>query len=77
MRMLYVTYIYQTLTYLCAMYMASRFVSIMLPVGLAEMIDEMIGKHGYRSRADFVSEAVRLRIEYLKRKKLRRLRTRS
>ena len=45
-----------------------KYVTVKVPIQLAEAIDEVIeqGKKGYKSRAEFVKEAVRLRLEEVK-----------
>lgn len=51
--------------------MRVRYVNISITEELAEKIDEYIkkSKEGYRSRAEFISEAIRLRIGIAKIKK--------
>ena len=43
------------------------YVTVRIPIELAHEIDEILesGTHGYRSRAEIVNEAVRLRLESL------------
>ena len=42
----------------------SQYVSIKLPSELIEIIDEeIVGKLGYRSRAEFIKEAIRKELE--------------
>jgi len=43
----------------------SKFVTISIPEEFGEKIDEQLGKHGYRSRADLVVDAIRRRLEEL------------
>ena len=45
--------------------MRARYVNISIPEELAMRIDDFIkkAKEGYRSRAEFISEAIRLRLE--------------
>ena len=44
----------------------SGFVSVSLPSELVLEIDEkMLGKMGYRSRADFINDAIRRRLEQI------------
>ena len=37
----------------------SEYVIIKIPADLVKEIDAVLGKHGYRSRAEFVKDAVR------------------
>jgi len=41
-----------------------QYVTIKLPIEIVNEIDEMIGKHGFRSRGEFVKEAVRRLLDY-------------
>ena len=45
----------------------TRYVTVRIPRALAEEIDEVLRSriHGYRSRAEIVNEAIRLRLETL------------
>ena len=47
-----------------------KYTTIQIPTELAHVIDELIGKHkfSYRSRAEFVVEAIRKRIEDIQNK---------
>ena len=51
--------------------MRVRYVNISITEDLAKMIDEFMkkSKQGYRSRAEFISEAIRLRMGLLKESK--------
>ncbi len=51
--------------------MRAKYVNISVTEDLAKLIDNIIEKsnRGYRSRAEFVSEAVREKIEKINRKK--------
>ncbi|MDO8508193.1 MAG: ribbon-helix-helix domain-containing protein [Nanoarchaeota archaeon] len=51
--------------------MRVKYVNISITEDLANKIDEFIAKskQGYRSRAEFISEAIRLRIGLLDKKK--------
>lgn len=44
-----------------------RFINVSLPREIGEIIDSFLGRYGYRSRADFVVDAIRRRAEELKR----------
>ena len=48
-------------------YMRARYVNLSIPEELAKEIDEFLkkSKGGYRSRAEFLSEAIRLRLGIL------------
>jgi len=41
-------------------------VSVSLPESLLREVDRWVGKRGYRSRAEFIKEATRLRLEQQK-----------
>lgn len=49
-------------------YMRARYVNISITEELAKEIDKFIqsAKKGYRSRAEFISEAIRLRLGFVK-----------
>ena len=51
--------------------MRSRYVNISITEDLAKKIDNFMedAKEGYRSRAEFISEAIRLRLGIVKSKK--------
>ena len=40
--------------------MGDDYIPIKLPKDLVELIDKLVGKYGFRSRAEVVKEAVRL-----------------
>jgi metal-responsive CopG/Arc/MetJ family transcriptional regulator len=46
----------------------TKYINIKVPEELADMIDEVIKKHtfGFRSRGEFVNEAIRKRLEDIK-----------
>lgn len=48
--------------------MAKKYTGLKLPTELADLIDELIksGYLGYRNRGEFVTDAVRRRIEHIK-----------
>ena len=39
--------------------MGNEYVTLKIPKNLVNQIDEVIGKHGFTSRAEFVKEAIR------------------
>lgn len=50
----------------------SKYKTIQLPTDLVELIDEIVAKHkfAYRSRAEFVVEAIRRKIEEIPKKEV-------
>lgn len=42
-----------------------------LPSELMAQIETFVGKYGYRGKADFVTDAVRLRLDYLQKREAR------
>jgi len=49
--------------------MGNEYVTIKLPKILVDEIDKILEKKGFKSRAEFVKEAIRLRLEQLLRGK--------
>ena len=45
--------------------MGNEYVTIKLPKILVDEIDKILEKKGFKSRAEFVKEAIRLRLEQL------------
>ena len=49
--------------------MSNEYVTIKLPRILVDEIDKILDKKGFKSRAEFIKEAVRLRLEQLEPKR--------
>ncbi|MCD6240504.1 ribbon-helix-helix protein, CopG family [Candidatus Bathyarchaeota archaeon] len=49
--------------------MGNEYVTIKLPRILIDEIDKILDKKGFKSRAEFIKEAVRLRLEQLEPKR--------
>jgi len=49
--------------------MSNEYVTIKLPRILVDEIDKILDKKGFKSRAEFIKEAVRLRLEQFQNKR--------